>query len=128
MAASEADFVLHLRQSLAENDLSECYVDLISRVRLDLCAFKGWDEPQLVLLPGLKTYGLHGGPPGQNTQLVVPLRAEQSVPPSVLIALLDDMPDGAPQPTIAIVDNCASIIYIAISNELPPASPQQHAR
>ena len=67
-----------------------------------------------VPLPTLSTFGLRGSPFGQIERLVVPVSASQHLPPGALFSLLSGLPDGAPRPTLAIVDSCASVVYMTI--------------
>lgn len=98
-------------------------LDLVERVRQDLCGSRGWEAPQVVTVPVLNTHGLQGGPVGQPPQLVVPLSSERPLPPDAVFMLLAQLPEASPRPILAIVDSCAAVVYIAVDDELPAPSP-----
>mmetsp|Transcript_55500 Transcript_55500/g.124042 ORF Transcript_55500/g.124042 Transcript_55500/m.124042 type:complete len:99 (-) Transcript_55500:778-1074(-) len=75
---------------------------------------------QVPLLP-LNIHGIWGGPARQQAQLVVPLASDQSILPDCLFSMLTHVPADGPRPMIAIVESCATIVYIAIDNDLPHA-------
>ena len=118
---------------------------MVQRVQLDLSSSKGWSEPDMVrpalsvicliaralcplrvqvALPILDTHGLRGGASGQPPQMVVPVSSGRFIPPDAIFSLLTQMPDSISPPTLAMVDSCATVVYIGVENTLPTLSSQ----
>lgn len=116
--------------------------DVVEHVRQDLCDKKGWAEPTLVStlhdirahlvwrfeslltlpqipLPKLNTHGLQGSPAGCSQKLVVPINSEHQLCAGALFDFMAQLPDDITSPSLAIVDNCAAIVYISIKEDIP---------